>query len=234
MTILAYGLAYGIGVMLAGALMGRLTHGAVQLTPGLPGYLRYNRVWRPGCVNGGSRAGLLDELTDLAWRHRYALSCMLAFAAAIGPHTQGGGMICAVVFSWFLVTLAWTDYYTLLLPDRITLPFLLLGGIFQLTAASHMAVSPASCLLGALLGGGGLLVISRLFLRYSGQAGIGGGDIKLMAGLGAWLGWQALPELCCGASLFGLIGCVLSRPMRRKIAFGPCLALAGWLKYLGL
>lgn len=226
-------LAYGIGVMLAGALMGRLTHYAVQLTPKLPGYLLIDQAWRPGRGNGDSPFDVLNALTALAWQHRYALSCMLVFAAVIS-NSPMDGLVCALIYSWFLVTLAWTDYYTLLLPDRITLPFLLCGGVAQLTGAGHMVMLPSSCLLGALYGGGSLLVLSGLFQRIRGHAGIGGGDIKLMAGLGAWLGWEALPELCCGASLTGLSLWVLSKPMRQEMAFGPCLALAGWVKYLTL
>ncbi|MEA9393330.1 A24 family peptidase [Acerihabitans sp. TG2] len=222
---------YGIGVMLAGALMGRLTHYAVQLTPGLPGYLLIDQKWRPERDHGDSRPGTLNVLSVLAWRHRYGLSCMLVFAVVVG-NSPTEGLFCALMYSWFLVTLAWTDYYTLLLPDRITLPFLLFGVIAQLTAAGHMTISPSSCLLGALYGGGGLLMLDRLYERVRGHVGIGGGDIKLMAGLGAWLGWQALPALCCGASLTGLTWYALAAPSSRKIAFGPCLALAGWLGYL--
>nr|WP_255557323.1 A24 family peptidase [Sodalis sp. dw_96] len=134
-------------------------------------------------------------------------------------------------FSWFLLTLSWIDCLTLLLPDRLNGPLLACGLASHATAWDE-ANAFKDGLLGAICGGMALWGMQRLFRRVKGYEGLGGGDIKLLAALGAWLGWQALPGLCCGAALCGLAVYALSGRTQGEIPFGPCLALAGWVMYI--
>jgi leader peptidase (prepilin peptidase)/N-methyltransferase len=140
-----------------------------------------------------------------------------------------------LVFVWFLVALALIDTEHLLLPDDLTLPLLWLG----LLANSMAWVVPLhAALYGAVAGYLLLWVVSRAFRRLTGKEGIGEGDLKLLAALGAWLGWQALPLIIVLASLLGsLTGLVLivfhQRDRHAAIPFGPFLAVAGCTALLG-
>jgi leader peptidase (prepilin peptidase)/N-methyltransferase len=140
-----------------------------------------------------------------------------------------------LVFVGFLLALALIDAEHLLLPDDLTLPLLWLG----LLANSLAWVVPLhAALYGAVAGYLLLWVVSRVFRRLTGKDGIGEGDLKLLAALGAWLGWQALPLIIVLASLLGsLTGLVLivfhQRDRHAAIPFGPFLAVAGCTALLG-
>ncbi len=140
-----------------------------------------------------------------------------------------------LVFVWFLMALALIDAEHLLLPDDLTLPLLWLG----LLANSLAWLVPLhAALYGAVAGYLLLWVVSRVFRRLTGKDGIGEGDLKLLAALGAWLGWQALPLIIVLASLLGsLTGLVLiffhQRDRHAAIPFGPFLAVAGCAALLG-
>lgn len=140
-----------------------------------------------------------------------------------------------LVFVWFLMALSLIDAEHLLLPDDLTLPLLWLG----LLANSLAWLVPLhAALYGAVAGYLLLWVVSRVFRRLTGKDGIGEGDLKLLAALGAWLGWQALPLIIVLASLLGsLTGIVLiffhQRDRHAAIPFGPFLAVAGCAALLG-
>lgn len=178
-----------------------------------------------------------DKLARQAWRWRCELSCALAFvsASAILPVPR---LAAGLIFSWFLLTLSWIDYHMMLLPNRLTLPLCVCGllGALSSRAFPHLiwAATFYDCLLGAVFGGGVFWLVNALFYQARGCAGMGGGDIKLMSALGAWLGWQVLPLLCCLAALFGLAWSLMRGKDNDIVPFGPCLALAGWLTYLGI
>ncbi|XBS69468.1 A24 family peptidase [Acerihabitans sp. KWT182] len=156
---------------------------------------------------------------------------MLLFAAVpiiAGPTANLPG---ALLFGWFLLTLGWIDYFTLRLPDKLTGPLLACGLANHITMGG-LGAALYEGMLGAISGGALLALVRYLFQRIKGYEGMGGGDVKLLAALGAWLGWQPLPALCFGASLCGLTVYAFSGRKREKIPFGPCLGLAGWVIYI--
>ncbi len=137
----------------------------------------------------------------------------------------------ALVLTWALIALTFIDLDHQLLPDSITLP-LLWGGL--LLSLSGVFVDSQSAIIGAAAGYLSLWAVYWLFKWVTGKEGIGQGDFKLLALLGAWLGWQALPVVILLSSLAGaVVGlCMvlfLGRDKNIPIPFGPYLAAAGWL-----
>ncbi|MDO8861408.1 A24 family peptidase [Haliea sp. E1-2-M8] len=137
----------------------------------------------------------------------------------------------AVLLTWALIALTLIDYDTQLLPDDITLPLLWLGLALNI---SGTFVPLADAVLGAIAGYGILWSVYWLFKLLTGKEGMGYGDFKLLAALGAWLGWQVLPLIILLSSLVGaVVGIALMLIKRRgrevPIPFGPYLAAAGWL-----
>lgn len=130
----------------------------------------------------------------------------------------------AFTLTWGLVALAFIDLERRLLPDAITLPMLWAGIGFNLAGGSLATVEDA--VLGAMAGYGVLWLVQRAYRLLRGREGLGSGDLKLTAMLGAWLGWESLPGIVFLASLGG-IGAGLVQ--RGPFAFGPWLALAGWI-----
>ena len=132
-------------------------------------------------------------------------------------------------FAATLVALAWIDWDTTVLPDAITLPLLWAG---LLSAALGWTIPPATALAGAAVGYLSLWAVYWLFKLATGKEGMGYGDFKLLAALGAWLGWQAVLPIVLGASVIGAIVGIamkLSGALRegRYVPFGPFLAGAG-------
>ncbi|WP_373981106.1 A24 family peptidase [Achromobacter sp. JD417] len=153
--------------------------------------------------------------------------CALRFGAT--PIALG-----AMGLSATLVALAWIDFETTLLPDVLTQPLVwagLLVNLFDAFASVQMAV------VGAVAGYLFLWVIFHVFRLLTGREGMGQGDFKLLAALGAWFGIEALPMLLLSASLVGvLIGGALTLTGRARrgqpLPFGPYLALAGLVMLL--
>lgn len=141
----------------------------------------------------------------------------------------------ALILSWALLALAVIDLRTQLLPDSLTLPLLWLGLLISLGHDAGFAlVDPATAIAGAAAGYLMLWSVFQLFLLVTGKEGMGYGDFKLLAVLGAWLGWQALPIILLLASLSGaIVGGLLMATGRlgrgNPMPFGPWLAIAGWL-----
>ncbi len=140
--------------------------------------------------------------------------------------------LAALVATWMLISMAFIDADTMLLPDQLTLPLLWLGLIVNSTAAGITSLS--SAVWGAIVGYLVLWSIYWLFKLITGKEGMGYGDFKLLAALGAWLGWQALPAIVLVSSVAGVLYAVaaglFSKGVRDKpIPFGPFLALAGWV-----
>lgn len=147
-------------------------------------------------------------------------------ATQFGPTLAGAG---AILFVWALITLAFIDLDTQLLPDQITLPLLWLGLLFNL-ADTYTPLTDA--VIGAMLGYLSLWLVFWSFKLLTGKEGMGYGDFKLLAAIGAWLGWVQLPLVILLSSLVGaVVGIaliVLARHKREQpIPFGPYLAAAG-------
>lgn len=140
----------------------------------------------------------------------------------------------ALLLTWSLIALAVIDYDHQLLPDNITLPLMWLGLVFNL---NDVYVPIASAVIGAMIGYTFLWLVYQLFKLVTGKEGMGYGDFKLFAALGAWLGWQQLPLIILLSSLVGaIVGLsgilLLGRERSRPIPFGPFLCIAGWIALL--
>jgi leader peptidase (prepilin peptidase) / N-methyltransferase len=140
----------------------------------------------------------------------------------------------ALLLTWVLIALSVIDFDHQILPDIITLPFLWVGlllSLFGLYTDAH------SSIIGALAGYLSLWGVYQLFRLLTGKEGMGYGDFKLLALLGAWMGWQALPLVLILSSLVGaVVGLSLillrGRDRNHPIPFGPYLAAAGWITLL--
>ncbi|MDO6746898.1 A24 family peptidase [Gilvimarinus sp. 1_MG-2023] len=139
-----------------------------------------------------------------------------------------------LVFTWALLILTVIDFDTQLLPDSITLPLLWLGLIVNYFG---LITDLPSALWGAIMGYLSLWSIFWLFKILTGKEGMGYGDFKLLAALGAWMGWQMLPLVVILSSFVGAvigIGLIVikGRDKNIPIPFGPYLAIAGWIAML--
>lgn len=140
----------------------------------------------------------------------------------------------ALLLTWALIALAAIDLDKQLLPDRITLPFLWLGLIFNL---GHSFTDLRSAVIGAVAGYLVLWCVYHVFRLATGKEGMGYGDFKLLAMLGSWLGWQRLPAIILIAAAAGAlvgIALILAKRLQRGVPlpFGPYLAAAGWIALL--
>jgi len=147
----------------------------------------------------------------------------------------GAPLAAALVLTWALVALTVIDLRTQLLPDAITLPLLWLGLLLSL---GSVFVAPQASIIGAAAGYLSLWLVYHAFRLATGKEGMGHGDFKLLAALGAWFGWQALPLIVLLSSFAGALvglGLILLRGHDRNvpIPFGPYLALAGWIFLVG-
>ena len=159
----------------------------------------------------------------------------MAVAWHFGP---GWEMLAALVFSFALIALTMIDYDHKLLPDSITLPLLWLGLVLSLfhgdLPSQRLFIAPATAIAGAAAGYLSLWSVYQAFKLVTGKEGMGFGDFKLLAALGAWLGWQALPLIIILSAVVGaVVGGVLMIATRHgretPIPFGPFLAAAGWI-----
>ncbi len=137
----------------------------------------------------------------------------------------------ALVLTWSLITLTMIDYDHQLLPDSITLPMLWLGLGLSLVA---VFINSQASIIGAIAGYMSLWTVYQLFKLVTGKEGMGFGDFKLLAMLGAWLGWQMLPVIVLLSSLVGAVVGItmiilIKHDRNKPIPFGPYLAAAGWL-----
>jgi len=137
----------------------------------------------------------------------------------------------ALLLTWSLISLSFIDIDHQLLPDSITLPLLWLGITFNLSA---IYTDLHSSVVGALAGYLSLWLVFHAFKLVTGKEGMGYGDFKLLAALGAWLGWALLPSIILLSSLVGAfigISLIVLRQHQRDIPipFGPYLAAAGWI-----
>ena len=160
------------------------------------------------------------------------LACVLTVVSVwkFGFGWQGFG---AMLLTWFLIALSGIDLRTQLLPDQLTLPLMWLGLIASL---DNLFIEPKPALLGAIAGYVSLWIVWWLFKQITGKEGMGHGDFKLLAALGAWMGLSGvLPTILLSSLVGAIIGSIWlatqGRDRASPIPFGPYLAIAGWLVF---
>lgn len=139
--------------------------------------------------------------------------------------------VAGLFFTWVLVAASGIDFRTQLLPDQLTLPLLWAGLLLSLI---HLFVEPNSAILGAAIGYLSLWSVYWLFKLLTGKEGMGFGDFKLLAALGAWMGPVALLPIILLSSFVGAVigGAMIAlRKHAREVPmpFGPFIAMAGWI-----
>ena len=182
------------------------------------------------CASCGVRISARYPLVELATA---ILSGLVAWHFGFGFHA-----LAALGFTWLLIALTMIDFDTQFLPDQLTYPLLWLGLLVSLTrpvwGEGAAAVTPQDSIIGAVAGYLSLWSVYWGFKWLTGKEGMGYGDFKLFAGLGAWLGWQMLlPTLLFASGVGAVFGIVMMIRQRKgrdtHMAFGPFLAIAGWL-----
>ncbi len=203
---------------------------------------------RSRCPHCGHRIGALENIPVLSflWLHgkcsacskpiswRYPLVELLTAILSLAVAWRFGAsftLLAALALTWSLIALTFIDYDHQILPDDITLPLLWAGLLVNLGGTF---ASLPSAVIGATIGYGSLWLIYHVFRLATGKEGMGFGDFKLFAALGAWLGWQQLPLIILFSSFFGaLVGIAFivffGRDRRLPIPFGPFLCAAGWV-----
>lgn len=144
---------------------------------------------------------------------------------------------CALLVTWTLIALTCIDIDHQLLPDNLTLPLMwggLLASVMLGVSNASLPVSPTNAIIGAIAGYLSLWLVFHLFRLVTGKEGMGYGDFKLYAALGAWLGWKVLPLIILLSAATGaVIGIAMilikGRDRSQPMPFGPYLAAAGWL-----
>lgn len=175
---------------------------------------------------------------------RYPLVELLtALLAAVCAWRFGFGWeaLFAISISFALVAISMIDYDHQLIPDSIVIPLVWVGlgmSIFHpLTGADVLFIAPTDSIIGAMLGYLSLWSVYQLFKMATGKEGMGYGDFKLLAALGAWLGFEAVPIIILMSAVVGAtVGIALimlrGRDRQLPIPFGPYLAAAGWITML--
>ena len=155
--------------------------------------------------------------------------CSLTVVAVYGPTLQ---MLFGVLLTWILITLTFIDFDTQLLPDRFTLTLAAIGLAIN---SYSLFTTPTAAIWGYVIGFLCLWIVYYLFKVVTGKEGMGYGDFKLLAALGAWMGPLLLPLIILLSSVVGaIIGIILLkiREENMPFAFGPYIAIAGWVAFL--
>jgi leader peptidase (prepilin peptidase) / N-methyltransferase len=162
------------------------------------------------------------------------LLTMLLVTACVWRFGFGWQGFGASLLSCFLVAMSGIDVRTQLLPDQLTLPLLWLGLI---ASVDNLFVPAKAAIAGAVLGYLSLWVVYWVYKQLTGKIGMGHGDFKLLAALGAWAGYKALLPIVMLSSIVGaIVGSIWlmtkGRDQATPIPFGPYLAIAGWIVFL--
>jgi leader peptidase (prepilin peptidase)/N-methyltransferase len=182
-------------------------------------------VLRGRCRSCRERISIQYPLVELSMA-----ICSLALLVRFGLTPEACGYF---LFTAALLVIIWIDIHHQIIPDIISLPGIVVGFLFSLI---NPFVSWQDSLIGILAGGGVLYGVAALYYLWRKQEGMGGGDIKLLGMIGAFLGWQSLPFIIFASSLSGSIIGILAmlkqgKGGKTRIPFGPFLSLAA-LVYL--
>ncbi|GAC1340655.1 MAG: A24 family peptidase [Acetobacteraceae bacterium] len=181
-------------------------------------------------VSGGRCRHCGGRIAALHWQVEAAAVVVAASAAFGGAEPPLLWLECG--FGWALLALSWIDWEHMILPDALTLPLIPAGLLATLWLAPELAADHA---VAAALGYTLLRGLALVYRRLRGRDGLGEGDAKLLAALGAWVGIEGLPLVLLGGALAGLAAALLLRLGGREMTastalpFGPFLSLAAWL-----
>jgi leader peptidase (prepilin peptidase)/N-methyltransferase len=184
---------------------------------------------RGKCANCGTPISVRYPIVELITG---VLSAVVAWKLGVHWYTAA-----ALFFTWMLIAMSGIDFDTTLLPDNMTLPLLWVGLLLSIVGTDPslgLPVDMKSSIIGAVAGYLSLWSVYHLFKLVTGKEGMGYGDFKLLAALGAWLGWQSLPLIILlsafvGAAVGVTLIVVRGRDRNIPIPFGPYLAAAGWI-----
>jgi leader peptidase (prepilin peptidase)/N-methyltransferase len=213
---------------------------------------RYNLITpRSACTSCAHKLSLTDNIPLLSFallkaRCRYCkvrvswryptVEFLTAALSALVIWQMGSGIagLSALIFLWLLIVMSFIDLDTQLLPDELTLPLMWLGLLINLDGTF---VPLRDAVIGAAAGYVFLWLVYWMFFAVTGKEGIGYGDFKLLAALGAWMGWMMLPLIVLLSSVVGATVGLLMIALKRHhrdspIPFGPFLATAGLLALL--
>jgi leader peptidase (prepilin peptidase) / N-methyltransferase len=186
---------------------------------------------RGSCAHCKARISLRYPIVEAA-----VAAVTLVVAWVFGPTWQTAA---ALFFTWTLVALTLIDFDHKLLPDTLTLPLMWVGIVLALFdfGGVPLFTDLRSSVIGAVAGYLSLWSVYQLFKLATGKEGMGYGDFKLLAAIGAWAGWQLLPLVILLSALVGaVVGIALivfgGRSRHTAIPFGPYLAAAGWIALL--
>lgn len=258
-SVAAYGLVIGsflnVVIYRLPVILDRIWHERAQLTLGLEPDQQtepFNLITpRSGCPHCGHQIKAWENIPVISFlllrgkcsackaaiSIRYPLVELLTAALSVSVAWSFGvtaATLAGLIFIWALIPLALIDYDHQILPDAITLPFLWLGLVVNFYG---VFANLYSAVIGAIAGYLSLWLVYQVFKLLTKKEGMGFGDFKLLAMLGAWLGWQLLPLTILLAAFSGaVIGgafLVLSKHGRdHPIPFGPFLCVAGWIALL--
>ena len=213
---------------------------------------RYNLITpRSACTSCAHKLSLADNIpilsfvwikarcryckASVSWRYP-SVELLTAVLSALVIWHFGSGIagLSALIFLWLLIVMSFIDLDTQLLPDELTLPLMWLGLLINLDGTF---VPLRDAVIGAAAGYLFLWLVYWMFLAATGKEGIGYGDFKLLAALGAWMGWTMLPMIVLLSSVVGATVGLLMIALKRHhrdspIPFGPFLATAGLLALL--
>ncbi len=184
----------------------------------------------------GSCGGAISKRYPIVEALTASLTAIVAWRFGFGWESAA-----AILLTWALIAISAIDIDHQIIPDSISLPFVWIGlmlSIFHpMAQAEVLFVDAKTAIIGALAGYLSLWSIYQLFRLMTGKEGMGYGDFKLLAVLGAWLGWQMLPLIILLSAIvgaaFGIAMIVVRRHDRNiPIPFGPYLAAAGWIAML--
>lgn len=183
------------------------------------------------CAGCGTRIGVRYPAVELV------TALMSAMLLLVYP--WGWPLAAMLIFTWLLISMSVIDIDHQILPDSMTLGLMWVGLILNssLLTPEGLFTDLESAVLGAVLGYGSLWSVFWIFKLVTGKDGMGFGDFKLLAALGAWLGYTALPLIILLSSVVGaVVGIagimILGRDKNLPIPFGPYLAMAGWIAAL--
>jgi leader peptidase (prepilin peptidase) / N-methyltransferase len=213
---------------------------------------------RSRCPSCGKQITALQNIPVVSWlllRGRCAncktpisarypvVELMTAILAALAAWRFGFGLeaAAAVLLTFALIAISVIDFDHQIIPDSISLPLIWIGLFLSLfhpfAGADVLFVDPKTAIVGAVAGYLALWSVYHVFRLVTGKEGMGYGDFKLLAALGAWLGWQMLPLIILLSAVVGAIVGISMIVIRRHdrnvpIPFGPYLAAAGWIAML--